>query len=774
MKNPIFCFIQEYRDQINKIILKRFEVPLLLKSFKKKKVNYWLIELVVHKEMKAILRPHGMEILEHHVTIPEDVDKKKNSCYHYTVTLRNVKEKKDYKTHIYFDKRNHISLEPKLFLASEDESAPLEARNLSEEEITKISNLSMPCVEIVLLLQEKKRTFLQALELKKKTLEEKLSILSWNLNENKEKYRSLLEEQIKNISKMENMGDISYSGEKKIYDSLSKNILKSHFCFSEECKEEKEPSLESHSNLFEKEEPLISPILPEKKTKNALQVKERDEKNTRDLIQRCKSSIDSFDAADLEKQNVSDLIRDMMNYIAECNAFFLHEDGKEYEKDSTLVFEMRIKLLKKITKFFEKADFEIYADVYFIAVQSQLLPFQNRFFEWILRKDNVDFLNKTLSFKLLIDAEKYHFIPGMPSFTALEWCAYFNSRRCFKVLLENDFYLSYVDSPESPFFSMLANILKLYLFLPMNRSSSRFLSNMIFFLESRCKQETGENRALLEMDKELCELIKKDYEFLRKKENAYIAREALSIQGKFLEFLDKNENFFIEEEKRRRSLEYRRSFVRLLKSRRDFHEVLSPKFQALLKDSISVESLSNENNLILSLPEKIALQYQISCWKIIEEKTSLFTEIIQSGESNGIVGGVLSFRADNRKSHDFLQRLKKIKNKSPLEDPDLKETLEQEGFSEAQFISMKNGMLFGSGASVEEKFLSAVDEAFSDLSSLVEEGEPRSSIGTEALPSIFLNELRSNLGLKAPEESKSGKKTEENTNKRSKQRGALS
>lgn len=198
----------------------KFNVTIETKTFKKVPDPYLLIDLPCEQK-ELNVNGRKMTIMEHHFSMPQKQDKKTNSIYHYTLVLSDPKNKKLYRTHLYFDKLDRITLEPKLF--SEDGEFLL----INEAGMKNIRVYAMQFTTLITFIRKMQQEAITEIRNKIEETESQLMLLSRNLEGNKQRYLEMVAEQIEKLESLEIIGCKSYTDEKYFYGRLLQRLTSS-------------------------------------------------------------------------------------------------------------------------------------------------------------------------------------------------------------------------------------------------------------------------------------------------------------------------------------------------------------------------------------------------------------------------------------------------------------------------------------------------------------------------------------------------------------------
>ncbi|MFI4937946.1 MAG: hypothetical protein ACHQJ6_05490 [Candidatus Berkiellales bacterium] len=229
MLNHMFAFVEKY-PRIQDFLKKKFQFPIILKTFAKTKQKYWLIQLPLPDTSQLKINGLDLRVTGHHFTIPEGDDDQTQSQYHYTLEL--TQKSRKYRAHLYFDKLDHITVEPKLFDIADNEASP-KFTKLDEQNIENIIDLCIPCTDLILFLREQqKRTLascmgtLASCMVAKQANDDELYDLSTNLKEKKEQYIDVLKKQVQLMSDMEAIGCFVFSAQRRFLEQVGAESAK--------------------------------------------------------------------------------------------------------------------------------------------------------------------------------------------------------------------------------------------------------------------------------------------------------------------------------------------------------------------------------------------------------------------------------------------------------------------------------------------------------------------------------------------------------------------
>ncbi|MCW8442684.1 hypothetical protein OQJ05_01280 [Fluoribacter gormanii] len=187
--NKLYNFIHTEIFEHDK---QRFDKATLFRQTHLNGTPYYLLQLPKKKNKF----PEGLTLIEHHISIYEQplniIDKL--SEYHYTATFKD-KQRKTYRLHVYFDQLDAMISSPRLVLETSNQEYESTAGNEFDVDWLAVSKRTIG--SIIAKLRDEQNNHCALLKNKIAALDKVTVQLSMNLEKNKKKYLTTLDQQIK-------------------------------------------------------------------------------------------------------------------------------------------------------------------------------------------------------------------------------------------------------------------------------------------------------------------------------------------------------------------------------------------------------------------------------------------------------------------------------------------------------------------------------------------------------------------------------------------------
>ncbi|MBS0289204.1 MAG: hypothetical protein JSS07_04095 [Proteobacteria bacterium] len=461
------------------ILTKEFNVTISNKKFIQDGQPYLLIQLPLEENQEFTINGKKMFALEQHFTIPKKPNKNTKSAYHYTLVLSDHKNKnkaKKYKTHLYFDNLDKVTMEPKLLTENE------KFLNIDEAAFSQLNDYAIPSSALIGNIRSLQKTAIDTLIDKIEAVNVELTVLSENFAENKNIYLEKVKDQLESYQALEKIGCTLYNHEKSFYEKIIK--VQAHVAPKTQ---EIEISPLSDENYSQTPPPQVTPKNEPKQEDNQFQ----------SLITACEKHLCDFK---IQEKPSEKLLTDMINKVSACRTMVFFE--KLTIQQQNALIKTKMKLANTLCAFFNQADLIAFSDAYLLAVKLRVIPLKNQFIHAMLKNDSKETLDKLLKLNLVADSSKYDLNNDNSHFTLLEWCVQFDADNCFRLLHSNNFSLNYIENENSPFLRIVDNRSTWLKFLSQFNFSELALEKLskrlLTLLEKRMLSATGEKLSLIQ------------------------------------------------------------------------------------------------------------------------------------------------------------------------------------------------------------------------------------------------------------------------------------
>lgn len=651
MLNPVFNLLEQY-EAMSRLLRNHFNVTLERKTFLKDKTEYYLLKLPLVTE-KIEFKNASMIVVEQHLTIPRDVDKKTDSCYHYTITLEDKKTKNQFKVRLFFDALDRITVEPKLFAHPEETAISA----LDQNDIDHISDYFATSSKVILCLREQQRMTLRVLSQQKRSIEETLENYSKDLSKNIDLYREEIDKQLALIRKMESIGS-QCRAERIYYERLKIRLM------NESRRGSVQAQIDMMVNEFSLLEVSSQPTMAETSHqhqvvtsfKNPLQ--ETKSKKTgaleqTNIISDGAKLIELFDSTNVS-QIQTELVAKMLQLFDLSNQFLnLAQDHHDFEK----VYVIRRALESRLNHFFNEENIVQNAELYLKVVHANICAFNSKMVEIIVKDDNVKLLREALSLALLSESTRYE-LPKIGKFTFIELCIHFGSIQCFKELIKRGFTLNYIDENNSPLHAMLADPLKYDEFISNVGSTGKYrlYERLILLIKIKQKCVEGDELRILEIREQLLIVTTQLLKLLDKKPIYKAVLNSNELRSVTSEYL-KSEHYDPKiEQELRKSISLQQAILNKTQALLNLLKVMRPEFKNILsnKEQPSLDDVI----LLFSYPMGQIIPAVIKQLRVVTDRFNLLAEMIRANKLYSINGS--SCWKDKKSQLEYESRMKAI------------------------------------------------------------------------------------------------------------------
>ncbi|MFI4937549.1 MAG: hypothetical protein ACHQJ6_03445 [Candidatus Berkiellales bacterium] len=657
MLNPMFAFIERY-PRVQDYLKKKFNFSISLedRTFDKSKQRYWLMRLPLPKVRQLNLNGSTYQVTDHHFTIPFDEDSNQ-SQYHYTLELSDEKKSK-YKVRLFFDKLDHITVEPKIVDITDGEPS-FKFAILKAQDQESIIDLCMPSTDVVLFLREQQKKTIGVLAKAKQQYDNELVELSIDLVQNKEKYFGKAKSQIQLISDMEAIGCPVFSAQRRFIERFVEELPRA--TVDAMVLAEPVPLSLGSSTLQEKKESKPSAGGSTSLPQSARSLPPLGVSSTKarslNLKKSCEVLIQHYDLVENKQEVKDELIHEIIKKVQECKAEELIAD----EESKTELLKLIVNLSDLIKRFFDQVPLLPRYQVYLQAVTANLVLLNDAFVETVVKEDNVEALSFALKLNLLRESTKYALRKG-EEYTLIEWCVLYHSVKCFKALLNQRFSLNYISSYTSPLSLLLEDLATREEFFSevqevlFSRDAHRLFNKLITLLEQQLVAAQGDELALLQIRIEMMKPCKGLFSLFEKKPH---------YRAKFLSYRSTTPKFDVEESIKLRShVNFMRALCGVMKE--------GVTFLVAILDNPHMMGFLNLNDKSTP-PENVALPFDLKIRLInlilyrITDRYRLLNEIIRSKEPLDFSKNPPRFKRNNEETRDFQERLKALDDQVSFE-----------------------------------------------------------------------------------------------------------
>lgn len=441
MLNPAFTVLKREQAFLH-TLRTRFNLEVESRAFIDTQDPYLLLTIPVPKNSQLSFNGKLMNVLDHHFTIAQFIDKKtSNSQYHYSLYLQDSEQKK-YRVHLYCDKLDRIIVEPKLYVLQGTQYQSLSAIEASD--MNKMLDFSLQYTGIISAVREHQNKIIAELVLKVQQTEEQLSNLRQQLSTAKSAYLKLCAEQIECIRLLTSLGNLQFARDKRFFQSeIVLLTRKEAITPIEPVMLTQEAATDERDNAPVPMELVITTKSKSKKKKATKDVT----KSPTELISLCTKLRAEFDIAFLKDKQKSP-IEAMINAIFSCQEIAEFPPANQAE-----IFELKRALLKRIALFFRTCELSANIPLFLLAVRGNILQVSNKFIEEMIVHDNVQLLKGLLELNVLAESNRYCF--AGKSLSLIEACVQYKSAKCFCALMAAGFSLDYLSEDNSPLMALV-------------------------------------------------------------------------------------------------------------------------------------------------------------------------------------------------------------------------------------------------------------------------------------------------------------------------------